>query len=237
MYSCEGCKGFFKRTIRKDLTYACRDNKDCTVDKRQRNRCQYCRYQKCLAAGMKREGSGWAAGGPRVPRGGAGGPGGLASSCSGGATLRPASLGGQMHPGRPNPVCGTAVQEERQRGKDKDGEVDPAGAGANEEMPVERILQAELAVEQKSDQGVDGAGTGGSSVSWGRGAAGSGRSLRRPTDTDEVRGRGAGGRGGQGMGLGAARKGPQRGKGPWAKHLCPTPACPVAHLSCSPTTR
>lgn len=56
VYSCEGCKGFFKRTIRKDLTYSCRDNKDCTVDKRQRNRCQYCRYQKCLATGMKREG-------------------------------------------------------------------------------------------------------------------------------------------------------------------------------------
>lgn len=32
----QGCKGFFKRTIRKDLTYSCRDNKDCTVDKRQR---------------------------------------------------------------------------------------------------------------------------------------------------------------------------------------------------------
>lgn len=57
VYSCEGCKGFFKRTIRKDLTYTCRDNKDCVVDKRQRNRCQYCRYQKCLATGMKREGN------------------------------------------------------------------------------------------------------------------------------------------------------------------------------------
>lgn len=56
VYSCEGCKGFFKRTIRKDLTYTCRDNKECLIDKRQRNRCQYCRYQKCLAMGMKREG-------------------------------------------------------------------------------------------------------------------------------------------------------------------------------------
>lgn len=55
VHSCEGCKGFFKRTVRKDLTYTCRDNRDCIIDKRQRNRCQYCRYQKCLNVGMKRE--------------------------------------------------------------------------------------------------------------------------------------------------------------------------------------
>lgn len=55
VYSCEGCKGFFKRTVRKDLSYACREDKSCTIDKRHRNRCQYCRYQKCLATGMKRE--------------------------------------------------------------------------------------------------------------------------------------------------------------------------------------
>lgn len=55
--SCEGCKGFFKRTIRKELVYTCRDEKNCMIDKRQRNRCQYCRYQKCLVQGMKREGT------------------------------------------------------------------------------------------------------------------------------------------------------------------------------------
>jgi hypothetical protein len=55
VHSCEGCKGFFKRTVRKDLTYSCRDTKECIIDKRQRNRCQYCRYQKCLSMGMKRE--------------------------------------------------------------------------------------------------------------------------------------------------------------------------------------
>lgn len=55
-FSCEGCKGFFKRTVRKDLTYACRDDRNCIIDKRQRNRCQYCRYMKCLNMGMKREG-------------------------------------------------------------------------------------------------------------------------------------------------------------------------------------
>ncbi len=41
--------------MRKDLTYTCRDSNQCVVDKRQRNRCQYCRYHKCLSTGMKRE--------------------------------------------------------------------------------------------------------------------------------------------------------------------------------------
>uniref|UniRef100_A0A672NQN4 Retinoic acid receptor RXR n=1 Tax=Sinocyclocheilus grahami TaxID=75366 RepID=A0A672NQN4_SINGR len=101
VYSCEGCKGFFKRTVRKDLTYTCRDNKDCLIDKRQRNRCQYCRYQKCLAMGMKRE----------------------------------------------------AVQEERQRAKEQsEGEF---GSCANEDMPVEKILEAELAVEPKTETYVE----------------------------------------------------------------------------------
>ncbi|XP_067934685.1 nuclear receptor subfamily 2 group C member 2-like isoform X3 [Watersipora subatra] len=53
--SCEGCKGFFKRSIRKRLGYVCRGMKECVVDKHQRNRCQYCRLQKCIAAGMKPE--------------------------------------------------------------------------------------------------------------------------------------------------------------------------------------
>lgn len=55
LYLLTGCKGFFKRTVRKDLTYACREDRNCIVDKRQRNRCQYCRYMKCLSCGMKRE--------------------------------------------------------------------------------------------------------------------------------------------------------------------------------------
>lgn len=55
VFSCEGCKGFFKRTVRKNLTFSCREERNCVIDKRQRNRCQYCRYQKCLATGMRRE--------------------------------------------------------------------------------------------------------------------------------------------------------------------------------------
>lgn len=104
VYSCEGCKGFFKRTVRKDLTYTCRDDRNCMVDKRQRNRCQYCRYQKCLGMGMRRE----------------------------------------------------AVQEERQR-KDKptgDSQVEST-SGTSNDMPVEKILDAELAVEPNNGPYVD----------------------------------------------------------------------------------
>ncbi|XP_017864261.1 PREDICTED: nuclear hormone receptor HR78 isoform X3 [Drosophila arizonae] len=51
--SCEGCKGFFKRSIRKQLGYQCRGAMNCEVTKHHRNRCQFCRLQKCLASGMR----------------------------------------------------------------------------------------------------------------------------------------------------------------------------------------
>nr|XP_012232319.1 PREDICTED: retinoic acid receptor RXR isoform X5 [Linepithema humile] len=100
VYSCEGCKGFFKRTVRKDLTYACREEKSCTIDKRQRNRCQYCRYQKCLAMGMKRE----------------------------------------------------AVQEERQRTKERDQSEVESTSSLHADMPIERILEAEKRVDCKLEE-------------------------------------------------------------------------------------
>uniref|UniRef100_A0A915AA95 Uncharacterized protein n=1 Tax=Parascaris univalens TaxID=6257 RepID=A0A915AA95_PARUN len=53
--SCEGCKGFFKRSIRKQIGYVCRGSKDCPVTKFHRNRCQYCRLRKCLTMGMRSE--------------------------------------------------------------------------------------------------------------------------------------------------------------------------------------
>uniref|UniRef100_A0A672LPX8 Retinoic acid receptor RXR n=1 Tax=Sinocyclocheilus grahami TaxID=75366 RepID=A0A672LPX8_SINGR len=108
VYSCEGCKGFFKRTVRKDLSYTCRDNKECLVDKRQRNRCQYCRYQKCLAMGMKREGG--------------------------------------------------YLSDERQKNKERDGDYE-CSSSANEEMPAEKILEAETAVEHRSDLHSDATGS------------------------------------------------------------------------------
>lgn len=53
--SCEGCKGFFKRSIRKNLVYTCRSSGDCAINKVHRNRCQYCRLQRCIALGMKQD--------------------------------------------------------------------------------------------------------------------------------------------------------------------------------------
>ncbi|KAE9420697.1 hypothetical protein Angca_006396 [Angiostrongylus cantonensis] len=54
-YSCEGCKSFFKRSIRRSLSYACRGTKNCPVDVNHRNQCQFCRLKKCVKMGMRRE--------------------------------------------------------------------------------------------------------------------------------------------------------------------------------------
>lgn len=53
--SCEGCKGFFKRSIRKNLVYTCRSSGECAINKLHRNRCQYCRLQRCISLGMKQD--------------------------------------------------------------------------------------------------------------------------------------------------------------------------------------
>ncbi|KXJ21360.1 COUP transcription factor 2 [Exaiptasia diaphana] len=55
IYTCEGCKSFFKRSIRRNLTYACRGVRNCSVDLQNRNQCQYCRLKKCLKVGMRKE--------------------------------------------------------------------------------------------------------------------------------------------------------------------------------------
>ena len=56
--SCEACKSFFRRSIRAGARYACRGARLCIIDKNSRNRCQYCRLQKCASVGMRREGRG-----------------------------------------------------------------------------------------------------------------------------------------------------------------------------------
>ncbi|NXD78096.1 NR5A2 protein, partial [Halcyon senegalensis] len=55
LLTCESCKGFFKRTVQNNKRYTCIENQNCQIDKTQRKRCPYCRFQKCLSVGMKLE--------------------------------------------------------------------------------------------------------------------------------------------------------------------------------------
>ena len=54
--TCEGCKGFFRRSQSSVVNYQCPRQKNCVVDRVNRNRCQFCRLQKCLSLGMSRDG-------------------------------------------------------------------------------------------------------------------------------------------------------------------------------------
>ncbi|XP_051963848.1 nuclear receptor ROR-beta-like [Xyrauchen texanus] len=53
--TCEGCKGFFRRSQQNNPIYSCSRQRNCLIDRTNRNRCQHCRLQKCLALGMSRD--------------------------------------------------------------------------------------------------------------------------------------------------------------------------------------
>uniref|UniRef100_A0A0N4UNT4 Nuclear receptor domain-containing protein n=1 Tax=Dracunculus medinensis TaxID=318479 RepID=A0A0N4UNT4_DRAME len=56
--ACEGCKGFYRRSIQQRLDYRpCAKNGQCDISRNNRNRCQYCRLKKCIEVGMSRDGS------------------------------------------------------------------------------------------------------------------------------------------------------------------------------------
>ncbi|NXF30494.1 STF1 factor, partial [Nyctibius bracteatus] len=55
LLTCESCKGFFKRTVQNNKHYTCTESQNCKIDKTQRKRCPYCRFQKCLTVGMRLE--------------------------------------------------------------------------------------------------------------------------------------------------------------------------------------
>jgi len=122
VYSCEGCKGFFKRTVRKELSYACRENKNCVIDKRQRNRCQYCRYMKCLQTGMKRE-----AVQEERSRGKGGGGGGDANAGGGAKTTT-------------KELNNSGVKEDQVE-----------STCTNSDMPLDRILEAQIKSEKAGE--------------------------------------------------------------------------------------
>lgn len=54
--TCEACKGFFRRSLRRKTEYKCvKSDKNCTIAPGKRNGCPLCRYNKCLAVGMSKE--------------------------------------------------------------------------------------------------------------------------------------------------------------------------------------
>ncbi|XP_072944253.1 ecdysone receptor isoform X2 [Epargyreus clarus] len=53
--TCEGCKGFFRRSVTKNAVYICKFGHACEMDMYMRRKCQECRLKKCLAVGMRPE--------------------------------------------------------------------------------------------------------------------------------------------------------------------------------------
>ncbi|XP_068518876.1 nuclear receptor subfamily 1 group I member 3 isoform X1 [Anas acuta] len=53
--TCEGCKGFFRRSINKGVHFTCPFARSCPVTKAKRRQCQACRLQKCLDVGMRKD--------------------------------------------------------------------------------------------------------------------------------------------------------------------------------------
>jgi Zinc finger, C4 type (two domains) len=57
IFACDGCAGFFKRSIRRNRQYVCKAKSEgsCIVDKTHRNQCRACRLRKCLEVGMNKD--------------------------------------------------------------------------------------------------------------------------------------------------------------------------------------
>ncbi|KAM3871628.1 nuclear receptor subfamily 1, group H, member 5 [Diretmus argenteus] len=53
--TCEGCKGFFRRSVTKKAVYRCKTGGSCEMDMYMRRKCQDCRLRKCRAVGMLAE--------------------------------------------------------------------------------------------------------------------------------------------------------------------------------------
>ena len=56
IFSCESCKGFFKRTVQNKKNYVCLRGAQCPISIATRKKCPACRFDKCLKTGMKLEG-------------------------------------------------------------------------------------------------------------------------------------------------------------------------------------
>uniref|UniRef100_A0ABA3LBX1 Nuclear receptor subfamily 2, group F, member 6b n=2 Tax=Gadus morhua TaxID=8049 RepID=A0ABA3LBX1_GADMO len=93
VFTCEGCKSFFKRSIRRNLSYSCRSNRDCQIDQHHRNQCQFCRLKKCFRVGMRKEAVQRGRIPPTHP--------GISPTSVGGAVGGPGHIGGDYFNGQP----------------------------------------------------------------------------------------------------------------------------------------
>lgn len=46
--TCEGCKGFFRRSAREGQNFICQQDGNCEINLKTRNGCRYCRFKRCL---------------------------------------------------------------------------------------------------------------------------------------------------------------------------------------------
>ncbi|XP_056418718.1 vitamin D3 receptor [Hyla sarda] len=53
--TCEGCKGFFRRSMKRKAVFTCPFNGDCRITKDNRRHCQSCRLKRCVDIGMMKE--------------------------------------------------------------------------------------------------------------------------------------------------------------------------------------
>ncbi|XP_071323745.1 estrogen receptor 2a isoform X2 [Trachinotus anak] len=116
VWSCEGCKAFFKRSIQGNNDYICPATNQCTIDKNRRKSCQACRLRKCCQVGMTKCGMRKEQGNYKSPK-----------------TRRLTRLSSQSRANRPKALTGPAegLLNEPQR---------PA---LTSEQLIERIMEAE----------------------------------------------------------------------------------------------
>ncbi|XP_017569801.1 nuclear receptor subfamily 2 group F member 6b isoform X2 [Pygocentrus nattereri] len=99
VFTCEGCKSFFKRSVRRNLSYTCRSNRECQIDQHHRNQCQYCRLKKCFRVGMRKEVQRG-----RIPPSHSGiSPTSLVGGGGGGGGVGGPAMGGDFFNGQPAP--------------------------------------------------------------------------------------------------------------------------------------
>lgn len=51
-FTCEGCKGFFRRMMNEQKVPRCDNDGKCDITNKNRNSCRACRFKKCLEVGM-----------------------------------------------------------------------------------------------------------------------------------------------------------------------------------------